>query len=289
MGICRVSWFVLEQWPEGKARFCFHFQLIKHTQYKQELVLQFFYETLQGKGHAFSLKVLRILLGQRCISDFQLQRGPADTIILCWNTGTQKAEIWLQIPHSLRSSIPPVSHLLDRRLSNAKAIWQCFTSSPKAVRGCKLPARSFVSQFSQLAVTNHACPTTCSNNSRNRSLLWSLYYGIMPVNYFSNGQFNAFSVSCVAHVQLVLILIRDLCSRIVSRGKRNHRRGKGSSTFLILLLLQVGCHITDKWRCLTALPTSVQLLINLDGPQPLEGLGNAPWGSGQGTGFLNPR
>lgn len=60
-----VSWLALEQWPEGQARFCFHFQQIKNTQCKQELVLQFSYEPLQGKGHVFSLKVLRILLGQR--------------------------------------------------------------------------------------------------------------------------------------------------------------------------------------------------------------------------------
>lgn len=80
------------------------------------------------------------------------------------------------------------------------------------------------------------CPTTCSNNSLNRSLLWSLYREIMPVNYFSNGQFNAFSFSCIGHVQYNL-QICDMFSRIVSREKKNHRKGKTSSKHTKVKLL----------------------------------------------------
>ena len=124
-----------------------------------------------------------------------------------------------------------MNHLLDWRLSNAKYIWKRFTSSQKAVRGCKLPAPFFVSQFFQFTVTNHVCPTTHSNNRLKRSLLWSLYHGIMPVNYFSNGQINGFSFACLERVQVVLVQSLDLWHSFQDclKGKKNHRKGKRNS------------------------------------------------------------
>lgn len=76
-------------------------------------------------------------------------------------------------------------------------------------------------------------------------------HGIMPANYFLNWQFNAFSFSCVGHVQVICrftTFVPGLSQgkkRIIGKVKEAICILK-QNTYLILLLLQVGCHITGK-------------------------------------------